>query len=318
MSFLLPALALLVWTASSSYIIILNKRLMVDDGFKFPLMLTAIGQGTSWLGGLVLAKLGVMPCRGSPKASFFVQRLLPVVLCSAGSMALGNFAYLSLSMAFIQVLKVLTPAVTLTVCLMFGLEGLTPMLALSITIITAGTGIAALVESQSGSFSVIGFTAFVISVVLESLRVVCIQLLVGKLAYNAVEALVYLSPAIAGALLIGSFIWEWDGLTAPHGGFAKIAEKPLQYAVAALTGFAVNITTYWAIKVTSSLTFKVLGCVKNSLVVWFGILLGDTLSGSQLLGYGLSVAGFCLYTWTKTKAPRLQNGARKPRSKKVA
>ena len=33
-------------------------------------------------------------------------RLLPVVICQAGSMFFGNFAYLSLSVAFIQILKV--------------------------------------------------------------------------------------------------------------------------------------------------------------------------------------------------------------------
>ena len=40
-----------------------------------------------------------------PDASFLLTKLLPVVLCTAGALFFGNFAYLSLSVAFIQILK---------------------------------------------------------------------------------------------------------------------------------------------------------------------------------------------------------------------
>jgi len=43
--------ALLLYLLSSSYIIILNKQLMVDDGFKFPLALTGLSQVAGALAG---------------------------------------------------------------------------------------------------------------------------------------------------------------------------------------------------------------------------------------------------------------------------
>lgn len=46
-----PALALLCWTFCSSGLIFLNKNLMVADGFRFPMTLTAAGQLTSYVGG---------------------------------------------------------------------------------------------------------------------------------------------------------------------------------------------------------------------------------------------------------------------------
>ena len=49
-----PAIALLCWTVCSSGLILLNKELMVADGFKFPMALTAAGQLTSYLGGSML------------------------------------------------------------------------------------------------------------------------------------------------------------------------------------------------------------------------------------------------------------------------
>lgn len=46
-----PAIALLCWTFCSSGLILLNKELIVTDGFKFPMALTAAGQLASYLGG---------------------------------------------------------------------------------------------------------------------------------------------------------------------------------------------------------------------------------------------------------------------------
>ena len=43
--------ALVLYLLSSSLIIILNKRLMVDDGFKFPLALTGLSQVAGALAG---------------------------------------------------------------------------------------------------------------------------------------------------------------------------------------------------------------------------------------------------------------------------
>ena len=40
---------------------------------------------------------------------FFATRLLPIVLCAGGALYFGNVAYMSLSMAFIQILKVSDP-----------------------------------------------------------------------------------------------------------------------------------------------------------------------------------------------------------------
>ena len=234
-----------------------------------------------------------------PTAVFFLKRLLPIVGLSALSLATGNMAYLSLSVAFIQVLKVLLPAMTLAAGVAAGIECLTLPLMLSVTLITSGTGYAAALESQTKHFSVGGFVLFLVSAACEALRTVLVQLLLGKAQFNAVEALVYLSPMIGVCLGIGAFAFEWDGLTAEHGGFYKISCSPGWYLLAATGGFLVNLTTFWAIKRSTALTFKVIGCVKNSFVVCAGVIMGDVMSMQQLSSYVVSVAGFVLYIYTK-------------------
>ena len=81
----------------------------------------------------------------------------------------------------------LTPAITLAICATFGLERLTPSLLASIFMITAGTGAATAVEVGVAGFAWMGFFSFLLSVLLEAARVVYIQLLLGKLNYNAME-----------------------------------------------------------------------------------------------------------------------------------
>lgn len=57
-----------------------------------------------------------MPLGKPPSPGVFLLRVLPSVVSFAGTLYLGNFAYLSLSMAFIQMLKAMVPAITLVRC----------------------------------------------------------------------------------------------------------------------------------------------------------------------------------------------------------
>ena len=121
------ALALVLWMASSSALIFVNRQasqccvcpstrlsraqalllqVMVTEGFRYPLMLTGLNQVASTAAGWLVSLTGVMPIGKRPDATFLVTKLLPVVLCTAGALFFGNFAYLSLSVAFIQLLKV--------------------------------------------------------------------------------------------------------------------------------------------------------------------------------------------------------------------
>jgi len=55
--------------------------------------------------GWLVAQLGWMKLGPRPSPRVFATRLLPVVAFTAGSLYFGNVAYLSLSVAFIQILK---------------------------------------------------------------------------------------------------------------------------------------------------------------------------------------------------------------------
>jgi hypothetical protein len=266
---------------------------------------TGMGQVFSALGGWGLAQLGVMSLRPAPSARDFLTKLSPIIANTAGTMFTGNVAYLYLSVAFIQILKAFTPAVTMILCLAIGVEALSLPLVASILLIALGTSAAVLIESGTPAFSPYGFTCFMLSSATEAGRVVAAEILLGAERYNTAEALVYIGGPAALALMGGAAVWEGPGIAA--GGFQLVLDHPVAFFNAFFISFLVNLTCFFAIQNTSSLTFKVAGCVKNIAVVWYGVLFqGEVVTGLQMLGYMVSVLGFAIYSHLKMASKQQQ------------
>lgn len=214
------------------------------------------------------------------------------------STLIGQLSQLLLQVAFIQVLKVATPLFTLLISATLGLESLGLLKCMSMLLILLGSGLATFIESNSAGFSWYGFGLMLFSALLEAVKVVYIQKLFGKLNYSSVELMVYLGPPTA--FFLGTASWFLEGRGLIDYGFQSVKKDPHIYILAILGGFGVNLTTAYAIKATSSLTFKVWGCVKNTAVVVIGCLLGESMNAWQIFGYMLSTIGFILYSWTKS------------------
>jgi drug/metabolite transporter (DMT)-like permease len=217
----------------------------------------------------------------------------------------GNRAYLYLSVSFVQMLKTATPAVTMAVMMLFGLETLTVPLSVAIGLLTIGTAIASYGEVAFSSF---GVAIMLLSEAADALRLVLTQLLLSSSLWHPIEALMYLAPGCAASLVLGVFFVEWDAMQTEQA-LAKIADRPLTYALAAVLGFAVNASATSAIKHLSSLTLKVVGQAGHSvLVVASCFLFGDRLTTVQLIGYAIALAGFVAYHRAKAVQSGHANG----------
>lgn len=86
-------------------------------------------------------------------------------------------------------------------CLIGGLERYSAPVLGSIVAITLGTSLTAILEMGTASFDMVGFVAFTASAVLEALRVVLVDVLMGRLKYNAAEVR---SPQLLGRALLES------------------------------------------------------------------------------------------------------------------
>lgn len=127
--------------------------------------------------------------------------------------------------------------------------------------------------------------------------------------YNSADVLVYVGIPTAATLIGGSFLFERQ-----HGMLeafqTMLAVKPWIFVQAGCMSSMVNLTSYLAIATTSSLTFKVSGCLKNLGVVWYGVVThGDVVTMRHMMGYAVSLAGFVIYSYSrqaKSAAPKVK------------
>ena len=256
---IIAVISLLSWAISSSWLIFLNRDLMRFKGFPFLFMTPAISQVGCAAMAWGCGALGLVPVRPWSTPDF-KRRLLPLVCSSVICMLLGNAGYFRLSLSFLNILKALTPAVTLIVSAAAGAETLTPMAFLSTMLIAYGTSTATWQETANNkAFHWPSFLAFVLSVFFEASRVVLAGKLLGDMArpFNPIEMLAHAGPGVGILMGIGSLLFEIKGLVALGlSGWLKLSPDLI---VLCLLSFVVNISSYYSIQYTSSTTFKVVG-----------------------------------------------------------
>ena len=270
--------------------------------------LCSMGLAASWTVSSLLVTLGVSKLDKAKDMSlrWYFKHVVPIGGFAAFSLALGNYTYLYLSVSFIQMLKAAVPCVTMIVLVGANLEKPHRVTVLGVAVLTFGTALAAYGEIH---FQWIGIVMMFSSEFSEACRMAVLQYLLGNLRFELVEGLYVMAPASFGFLALGIACFEWGALM-EEDGFGIIARAPHKFICAALLGFAVNLLTLGVIKSTSSLTFKVIGQVKNTLVILVSVaFFGSAITGLQVIGYSISMVGFAVYQRGKQRQTKHEAGA---------
>lgn len=223
---------------------------------------------------------------------FYVRKIFPLGLLMASTLGFGNLAYLYLSVSFIQILKAMTPVMTMVVLVAARLDKPSTPVTIAVSIIALGTAIASWGEL---AFSLLGFVVMILSEACEACKLAAMQYLLGNLKLQLMEGIYYFTPA--GFFWMVLFIVPLELARMREEGAADIvmANKGA-FLLAASLGFCVNLLSFGVIQSTSGLTYKVLGQVKNVAVVLSSVVLfGSAVSGLQSFGYAISIVGFGLY-----------------------
>ncbi|CAL8465208.1 g4743 [Coccomyxa elongata] len=285
------------WMGVSSGLIMVNKYLMSTDGFHYPMALSCLGMLFSSVASYIACRvIKVVEVNRVLTWRFYFARILPVGFFMALTLHFGNIVYLYLTVSFIQMLKAFTPIITMLALFVARLEDPSQRLIVAVLLIALGTAMASYGEVN---MSWLGLTFMFASETFEAIRLVMTQMLLVGLKFHPIEGLMYLAPACSLWLLLGIALVEWPRMAAENA-LGLIAAKPLLYMSAAAMGFGVNSLAYIVIQLASSLTLKVLGTVKNALVVWMGIIfLAELVTPLQGFGYAVSLAGFFWYNYIK-------------------
>ena len=204
----------------------------------------------------------------------WTNSILPIGVLFSGSLILSNVAYLTLSVSFIQMLKVrpshpfpwiriidisrlqaFTPVAILLISFMFGLAEMNQKLLLIVFLISAGVSLASYGELQ---FQLFGFVCQVAAVGFESARLVMIQILLQGLKMDPLISLYYFAPVCAA--INGVLIFVIEGF-APFEHFMRIG--PLVLLTNAGVAFMLNVSAVFLIGAAGGLVLTLAGVFKD-------------------------------------------------------
>jgi len=193
-----------------------------------------------------------------------------------------------LSVSFIQMIKAVTPVVVLFVSFAFKVKAFNPTLVYIVCVISLGVGIASYGELQ---FDLLGFLIQLLAILIESCRLVLIQILMQGMNMNPLVSLYYFAPVCLACNAI---------LLLPIEGFAPF-HKALELGVGTLLfncalTFALNLSSVWLIGKASGLVLTLSGVVKDVLlIVGSFLVLGSLISGVQIFGYVIALGGLVAF-----------------------
>jgi hypothetical protein len=248
---LTATLAALQWITLSVALILFNKWLMQYGGFPLPLTLCALHMASSFTLASIFRLFGFVDANLSMEQ--IVKLVVPTGLLFAAAICTGNEAFLFLTVSFIQMVKAWTPTIVLVVSVCAGLETLSCRLVVIVLITSSGVALAIYGELE---FQLFGFLMILGSLLLESLRLVLVEILYTSSAVrlSGLSGVYYMSPICFVAVLPVAYYFEREQLGAVwHAG----SVKPYFLGLNCACAFALNVSSLVLVKHTSALSMKV-------------------------------------------------------------
>ena len=279
-----------VFAISGPLLIILNNHIYNNLMLQYPITISSLGVWGSLFIGHVCVKTGLWRVNQRMTLSQWTFQIIPVALCSALTMVLGNAVYMHLSVSFTQMLKALSPAYIVLMMCLFKLRP--PTSLSSVGVICLGTAIAAFGELK---FSLVGVLLQSCAEMMEATKVVLLQKMMGSDKLTPKEAIYYIYPVTGFIQLILAVVFERSIFS--DASVAIILKSWYVFIAAVILGFIVNFAGSAVIQLTSGLTFKLIGIVRNNMLLLISlVILGDNTTLIQVVGYVISAIGFATYT----------------------
>ncbi|KNC82296.1 hypothetical protein SARC_05415 [Sphaeroforma arctica JP610] len=132
------AIACLIWAACSTFILFLTPYVLNTIAFDYPITLAAMTQCGSTIFILVATKL-IQPRPMSAREFGLV--ILPMSLLAALGFILSHAVYMTLNVAFVQMLKAASPITVIIIMVFFGIPTPTKLLFCAVAMISAKNGL---------------------------------------------------------------------------------------------------------------------------------------------------------------------------------
>jgi len=284
----------LLYFVASPTAILVNKILMKDYGFGYPVLVSALGQTTTGVVAAVLVQLGYV----NTETGRSVDRKTLLLLGGASALALvlGQYPYLYLTVAFIQMLKAFSPAYMVAFLFCLGVEYPSRRVIACVFGLSAFTAIASAGEVN---FNAIGVAFMAAASCSDALRLVVAQKLLHNMKLGPIETHYFTAPICILWMIPSAMLTELPQAFRSNS-FALVRQHPLVFAASGVSGCLVNLTSFLLVRRTSSMTLKTMTMARNGgLVLFSALLMGESISALEAFGYSGLLVCFAMYTCVK-------------------
>ncbi|KAE9590721.1 putative sugar phosphate transporter domain-containing protein [Lupinus albus] len=299
--FLFICFLVTLWYSSNIGVILLNKYLLSNYGFKFPIFLTMCHMSAcSVLSYVSIAFFKVVPQQMIKSRSQFIKiATLSIVFC--GSVVGGNISLRYLAVSFNQAVGATTPFFTAVFAYLatFKREAWVTYAAL----VPVVTGVVIASGGEPG-FHLFGFIMCLSATAARAFKSVLQGILLSSEGekLNSMNLLLYMSPIAVIFLLPTALIMEPNVVDVTLALGRENKSMWLLLLLNSVTAYAANLTNFLVTKHTSALTLQVLGNAKGAVAVVISILLfKNPVTVIGMGGYTITVLGVAAYGETKRR-----------------
>lgn len=289
------------WYSSNIGVLLLNKYLLSNYGFKFPIFLTMCHMAAcSLLSYVAIAWMKLVPMQAVRSRLQFVKiATLSLVFC--GSVVSGNISLRFLPVSFNQAVGATTPFFTAVFAYIMTVRRESWITYLTLIPVVTGVIIA---SGGEPSFHLFGFIMCIGATAARALKSVLQGILLSSEGekLNSMNLLLYMAP-IAVIFLLPATLFMEENVVGITLALARKDVKIIWYLLFnSSLAYFVNLTNFLVTKHTSALTLQVLGNAKGAVAVVISILIfRNPVSVTGMLGYSLTVIGVILYSEAKKR-----------------
>lgn len=294
----IPAIIIVpIWMACSISVILYNKYVLLDLDFPYPTFLTTWHLTFSAIATRVLQRTTTL-VDGAKDIEMsrdrWIRSILPIGALFSGSLILSNYAYLSLSVSFIQMLKAFNPVAILLISFAFKIKEPNSRLIGIVLLISIGCSLAAYGELH---FELFGFLCQCAALAFEASRLVMIEILLHGLKMDPIVSLHYYAPVCA---VINACIIPFTEGLEPFYNLHRVGLLVL-FTNAGIA-FALNVAAVFLISVGSGLILTLAGVLKDILLISGSVVaFGSRITPLQVFGYSISLGGLIMFKTTGGK-----------------
>ncbi|GKU89806.1 hypothetical protein SLEP1_g3895 [Rubroshorea leprosula] len=292
---------IILWYSSNIGVLLLNKFLLSNYGFRFPILLTMCHMSAcSLLSYISIVFMKVVPLQQvKSRRQFLKIATLSVVFC--GSVVGGNISLRYLAVSFNQAVGATTPFFTALFAYLVSFKREAWVTYAALVPVVAGVVIA---SGGEPGFHWFGFIMCISATAARAFKSVLQGILLSSEGekLNSMNLMLYMSPIAVIVLMPATLMMEHNVLEETLSLGRKHRYMWLLLFVNSTMAYSANLLNFLVTKHTSALTLQVLGNAKGAVAVVISILLfKNPVTFIGIAGYTMTVLGVVAYGETKRR-----------------